>query len=911
MIGKFISQTYDKVKNNADKVRLHVSIQAIKAKEIFGSVKPNTIDDLEVLLNLELQQIDSAEALVETYKKWIYNLSQSEESGCIRYYKNINRNNEQNISNGIRQNINRSFNSNSSFEIKKNKDSPIASPIVNFDSLNSYKSNNSEQINTHDNNINTVQVEGAFCEKKNSIENSSVSSNPLHDNFNTTTSISDTTNNKSDNDNNNNNNNKTLNTCQEEISLKKKDSFEENKKQHQIDTKQQYKNKNNIRSNHLNSESMTRNIYHDCYGYNFKEIFLKSNILEKSISLIIEKRKIRLSLVGPIEKDDLDNPRTTILNMFKHCLIGNEKLHKNILFIILTTDQLFDNHKEIFLELFSILKYDYKDVYLSNIRKLVSSEIVSLKNRIQSYDNEYSLPNKLSNIINNTPQISASYIDLDKCTKYLYSTGSFESLSNELVFDDNKKSQKIQENLLHQDSTSRQETHTDKENLHSVAQAKQKDKIAHSIDPQKTNLNNMTEENIVQKGSTDKEEGYIDTKYEKSEKSAYKTIDSLDEEREHIEINKIQQIKILASSKLLELHKTIENILLLSTKNREKRKDDIKIKLEELKKIMNVCKKDCEVILSETEDSKLHLENIYVKELNIRNDHIKKAQENINKIENDIDELTIKKNELYKEYQIICKEINMKNKELSEQMSILSLYKKELNDTEHNYLNKLSNTNKSKHMNQERKLYISNLDIISDEILKEYETSDHLDTENLSSKSNKIKIPIVYVVTKHLNYLKDKLFLLDLLLKFYLNKINEQLKNKQNSEILFPENKNAIHNDHNTDRSKKESLENDNVQNINNAEEKKPRFGSSLHYDEYERKKKIIKYKNSYFKVIEQISKIWITIQEFYDLNKEQIDQQQDELKQSAHFIYKQSDEIYNSIKIFITENSSLMSSIS
>ncbi|CDU19208.1 conserved Plasmodium protein, unknown function [Plasmodium yoelii] len=904
MIGKFISQTYDKVKNNADKVRLHVSIQAIKAKEIFGSVKPNTIDDLEVLLNLELQQIDSAEALVETYKKWIYNLSQSEESGCIRYYKNINRNNEKNISNGIRQNINRSFNSNSSFEIKTNKDSSIIPSIVNFDSLNSYKSNSSEQINTHDNNINTVQVEPTFSEKKHSIENSSVSSNPLHDNFNTTASISDITNNKNDNDNSNN---KTLNTSQEDISLKKRDSFEENRKQNQINTKQQYENKNNIRSNHLNSETMTSNIYHDCYGYNFKEIFLKSNILEKSISLIIEKRKIRLSLVGPIEKDDLDNPRTTILNMFKHCLIGNEKLHKNILFIILTTDQLFDNHKEIFLELFSILKYDYKDVYLSNIRKLVSSEIVSLKNKIQSYDNEYSLPNKLSNIINNTPQISASYTDLDKCTKYLYSTESFESLSTELVFDDNKKSQRIQENLLNQDSTSSQETHTDKENLHSAAQAKQKDQITHSIDPKQTNLNNMAEENIVQKGNPDKEERYIDTK---SEKCGYKTIDSLTEEREMIEINKIQQIKILASSKLLELHKTIENILLLSTKNREKRKDDIKIKLEELKKIMNVCKKDCEVILNETEDSKLHLENIYVKELNIRNDHIKKAQENINKIENDIDELTIKKNELYKEYQIICKEINMKNKELSEQMSILSLYKKELNDTEHNYLNKLSNTNKSKHMNQERKLYISNLDIISDEILKEYETSDHLDTENLSSKSDKIKIPIMYVVTKHLNYLKDKLLLLDLLLKFYLNQINEQLKNKQNSDILFTENKNAIHNDQNADWNKKESLENDHVQNTNNAEENKPRFGSSLHYDEYERKKKITKYKNSYFKVIEQISKIWITIQEFYDLNKEQIDQQQDELKQSAHSIYKQSDEIYNSIKLYITENSSLMSSI-
>ncbi|SCN61686.1 conserved Plasmodium protein, unknown function [Plasmodium chabaudi chabaudi] len=908
MIGKFISQTYDKVKNNADKVRLHVSIQAIKAKEIFGSAKPTTVDDLEVLLNLELQQIDSAETLVETYKKWIYNLSQSEESGCIRYYKSVNRNNERNLLDGIRQNINRSFNSNSSFEIKKNKDSSITAPIINFDSINSYKSNSSEQINTHDNNLNIGQVEGSFCEKKHSIEHSSVSSNSLRDNFNTTASISDTTNNKNDNDNSNN---KTLNTFQEDISLKKNDSFEEKKKQDQVDTKHQYENKNNIRSNHLNTESIPSNIYHDYYGYNFKEIFLKSNILEKSISLIIEKRPIRLSLVGPIEKDDIDNPRTTILNMFKHCLMGDEKLHKNILFIILTTDQLFDNHKEIFLELFSILKYDYKDVYLSNIRKLVSSEIVSLKNKIQSYDNEYSIPNKLSNIINNTPQISASYIDLDKCAKYLYSTGSFESLSNELIFDDNKKTQNIQENLLHQDSTSSQETHIDKENIHSVAQTKQKDQIAHSLEQDKTNSNTITEENIVQKESTDKEEGYIETKYEKPEEYTYKTLDSLAEEREMIEINKIQQIKILASSKLLELHKTIENILLLSTKNREKRKDDIKIKLEELKKIMNVCKKDCEVILNETEDSKLHLENIYVKELNVRNDHIKKTQESINKIENDIDELTIKKNELYKEYQIICKEINMKNKELSEQMSILSLYKKELNETEHNYLNKLSNTNKSKHMNQERKLYISNLDIISDEILKEYETSDHLDTENLFSKSNKIKIPIMRVVTKHLNYLKDKLFLLDLLLKFYLNKINEQLKNKQNSDISFSENKDTINNEQNTEWSKKESLESDPIQNTNNTEENKPAFGSPLHYDEYERKKKMIKYKNCYFKVIEQISKIWITIQEFYDLNKEQIDQQQDELKQSAHFIYKQTDEIYNSIKIFITENSSLMSSIS
>ncbi|KEG03329.1 conserved Plasmodium protein, unknown function [Plasmodium vinckei vinckei] len=908
MFGKFISQTYDKVKNNADKVRLHVSIQAIKAKEIFGSAKPNTVDDLEVLLNLELQQIDSAETLVETYKKWIYNLSQSEESGCIRYYKNVNRNNEKNLLDGIKQNINRSFNSNSSFEIKKNKDLSITAPIINFGSLNSYKSNSSEQINTHDNNLNIGQVEGSLCEKKYSIDNSNISSNSLRDNFNTTASISDTTNNKNDNDSSNN---KTLNTFQDDIPLKKKDSFEEKRKQDQIDTKQQYENKNNIRSNHLNTESIPSNIYHDYYGYSFKEIFLKSNILEKSISLIIEKRQIRLSLVGPIEKDDIDNPRTTILNMFKHCLMGNEKLHKNILFIILTTDQLFDNHKEIFLELFSILKYDYKDVYLSNIRKLVSSEIVSLKNKIQSYDNEYSIPNKLSNIINNTPQISASYIDLDKCAKYLYSTESFESLSNELVFDDNKKTQNIQENLLHQDSASSQETHIDKENIHPVAHTKPKDQIPHSLEQDKTNSNTITEENIVQKESTDKEEGYVNTKYEKSEEYTYKTLDSLSEEREMIEINKIQQIKILASSKLLELHKTIENILLLSTKNREKRKDDIKIKLEELKKIMNVCKKDCEVILNETEDSKLHLENIYVKELNVRNDHIKKTQESINKIENDIDELTIKKNEIYKEYQIICKEINMKNKELSEQMSILSLYKKELNDTEHNYLNKLSNTNKSKHMNQERKLYISNLDIISDEILKEYETSDHLDTENLSSKSNKIKIPIMRGVTKHLNYLKDKLFLLDLLLKFYRNKINEQLKNKKNSAILFSENKDTIDNDQNNDWSKKESIGSDNIQNTNNAEENKPAFGSPLHYDEYERKKKMIKYKNCYFKVIEQISKIWITIQEFYDLNKEQIDQQQDELKQSAHFIYKQTDEIYNSIKIFITENSSLMSSIS
>ncbi|ETW27126.1 hypothetical protein PFFCH_05422 [Plasmodium falciparum FCH/4] len=103
MFGKFISDTYNKVKSKADEVRLHVSVQAIKAKEVFGLVKPTTIEQLEVLLNYELQQIDSADMLISTYKKWIYNISQSDKSDCIRYYKSINKNNEKNFLSNVKQ----------------------------------------------------------------------------------------------------------------------------------------------------------------------------------------------------------------------------------------------------------------------------------------------------------------------------------------------------------------------------------------------------------------------------------------------------------------------------------------------------------------------------------------------------------------------------------------------------------------------------------------------------------------------------------------------------------------------------------------------------------------------------------------------------------------------------------------
>ncbi|SBT79094.1 conserved Plasmodium protein, unknown function [Plasmodium malariae] len=423
--------------------------------------------------------------------------------------------------------------------------------------------------------------------------------------------------------------------------------------------------------------------------------------------------------------------------------------------------------------------------------------------------------------------------------------------------------------------------------------------------------------------------------------------DSLLSEKEIIENNKIQQIKILASSKLIELHKAVQRILLLATKNREKRKIEIKIKLEELKKIIEVCKKDCDITLNDAKDSKTHIENVYVKEVDVRTSDINKTQELINQVKNSLDQLIIKKNELYNEYQLICKEINKKNKELSKVLSTLSLYKKELNEAENNYLNKLSNTSKTKHMHQERKLYISNLDNMSDEILKEYEKSEYVNTDELVSKSIKIKKPLKQVITKHLTYLKDKLCLLNTLLKFYAQKVTLLLKNTNNAKkgisklhhldhcntidhhnnsdphnIADHHNGADIHNnvnfhsdvDHHSDddvfMKKNEMVKDDhikkNILNTTNNED----FNQYNHYEK-ERKSKLLKYKKCYFKVTEQINKVWIIIQEFYDLHKEQIDEDNDEVKYSAHFIYDQINIMYNYSKKFIMENSPIISSIS
>ncbi|ETW56765.1 hypothetical protein PFUGPA_01231 [Plasmodium falciparum Palo Alto/Uganda] len=839
MFGKFISDTYNKVKSKADEVRLHVSVQAIKAKEVFGLVKPTTIEQLEVLLNYELQQIDSADMLISTYKKWIYNISQSDKSDCIRYYKSINKNNEKNFLSNVKQGF-------------KN----INEQIANFKD----------------------QKESGLTKKE-----------------------------MCNNDSNNSSNN--ISRC---------NSRDESNEKYTTYNK-------NIPMN-INVNFSLNNIYDDHYGYNFKEYFLKSNILEKSISLILERRDIRLSLVGPIENEDVENPRIIILDMFKLCFIGNEKLHKDILFIILTTDKLFDNHKELFLELLSILKHDYLDIYLTNLRKIISSEVVCLKSKIQSYDTQ-SIPinNKLNSFSNISPQSTSSSLDFeeDQTIKNMLYIDKDKikqtNIKNQIKDDENQK-ENIQ--LKNETPTQTNEITSDHLNTQDEIINEKQENIEHF--PKKNiceqiehhnKIYNVEEDNIYEIGliknnnnnnnnnnNHNSDNIHNSNNFNLFDKDMYNS-DIMSNEKEVIESNKIHQIKILASYKLIDLHKSVEKILLYATENRIKRKEEIKIKLEELKKIMQVCMKDCDITLHDTEDSKVHIENVYVKELDIHTNNIQNTQDQITQMKCSIDELTRKKNELYNEYQQICKEIHLKNQELSNIISNLSTHKKQLTQAEYNYLNKLSDTSKAKHMHQERKLYISNLDNISDDILKEYEEYPCINTQELIVKSNKIKKPIKMVINKHINYLKDKLYLLNILLKFYIQKIKnimEQNINQQtdiNSQL-----------DHNiSDKyEQKENMNNIEKKNENNLLSKPDKQEIYQKTNPNEKHIKIMKYKKSYYKVIEQLNKTWINIQEFYDQNNEYIDQVND----TSTCTYEAIKEIYNNTKNIIRENNDIISSI-
>ncbi|CAA9987658.1 conserved Plasmodium protein, unknown function [Plasmodium knowlesi strain H] len=862
MIGKFISETYNKVKSKADEVRLHVSVQAIKAKEVFGLVKPTTVEQLEVLLNYELQKIDTAEALIETYKKWIYHLSQSEKSEAIRYYKTVNRSNEKRESASSTipplTNTNEEHKDNT-FQVKGKSEHTLSNSNITsacnsdlIDAHDSYCNSEDEparrDINPDLPDENSAGIETPYklndiidAEPKSHVKLSSqeslpnVRSNTVHERSNTEKSRTNPT-----------------------------GKYDPDHK--------------------TNKEQLDSYIYDDHYGYNFKEFFLKSNILEKSISLILEKREIRLSLVGPIEKDDLENPRTTILTMFSHCLIGNQKLHKDILFIILTTDKLFDNHKELFLELLSVLKYDYLDVYLMNIRKIISAEVLSLKNKIQMYDSQFINFSKLSSSDILSPSTSISSIDLDKeedSSQHYTSRNtekqnvevpppacSFESLDSQLI------------NVQTEDRVAQLSSEPNSLGI------RKKTKSANH-----TNEENTLETERAWENETPRTDLY---------KEDCKT-ESPTEEKEIIESNRMQQIKILASGKLIELHKMLQRILQVATQNRKKRKVEIKIKLEELKKIMEVCKKDCEITLHDTEDSKVHIENVYVKELDHRTNSINQTQEQVDQMKRDIEELLKKKKNIFNEYQIICNEINTKNKQLSAVMSSLTNYKKELNQTEMEYLNKLSNTNKAKHMHQERKLYISNLDNISDEILKEYENSTYISTEELVSKTMKMKKPLSKVITNHLIYLKDKLSLLNTLLKFYVQRVNSLLEEQHN------EGEGAL-GTRNDECDIQDTLSHSAADTGSNPIGENPNLFTSSNHQQQDRKLKLIKYKKCYFKIIEQISKVWVAIQEFYDLNKENIEDAETDCP--PDLVYQQINDLYNYSKQFIMQNGPIISSI-
>ncbi|KNG78181.1 hypothetical protein PFMG_04228 [Plasmodium falciparum IGH-CR14] len=849
MFGKFICDTYNKVKSKADEVRLHVSVQAIKAKEVFGLVKPTTIEQLEVLLNYELQQIDSADMLISTYKKWIYNISQSDKSDCIRYYKSINKNNEKNFLSNVKQgfkNINEQI-----ANFKDQKESGLTKKEVNDDmnekryhatnedhnSDNNNNDNNNNNNNDDNNNNNDDNNNNNDDNNNNNDDNNNNNNDDNNNNNDDNNNNNDDNNNNNNNDNNNNNNNDNNNNDIYHFSdnsyNKKMCNNDSNNSSNNIsrcnsrdESNEKYTTYNKNIPMNINVNFSLNNIYDDHYGYNFKEYFLKSNILEKSISLILERRDIRLSLVGPIENEDVENPRIIILDMFKLCFIGNEKLHKDILFIILTTDKLFDNHKELFLELLSILKHDYLDIYLTNLRKIISSEVVCLKSKIQSYDTQ-SIPinNKLNSFSNISPQSTSSSLDFeeDQTIKNMLYIDKDKikqtNIKNQIKDDENQK-----ENIHLKNETPTQTNEITSDHLNTqdeIINEKQeniehfpKKNICEQIEHH-NKIYNVEEDNIYEIGLIENNNNNNNNNNHNSDnihnsnnfnlfdKDMYNS-DIMSNEKEVIESNKIHQIKILASYKLIDLHKSVEKILLYATENRIKRKEEIKIKLEELKKIMQVCMKDCDITLHDTEDSKVHIENVYVKELDIHTNNIQ--------IHRSITQMKSKQN--------ICP-------------------RKEI-------------------------IYFKILIIFRDDILKEYEEYPCINTQELIVKSNKIKKPIKMDINSQLDH-----------------NISDKYEQKENMNNIEKKNENNL-------LSKPDKQE---IYQKTNPNEK--------HI-------KIMKYKKSYYKVIEQLNKTWINIQEFYDQNNEYIDQVND----TSTCTYEAIKEIYNNTKNIIRENNDIISSI-
>lgn len=833
MFGKFIADTYNKVKSKADEVRQQVSVQAIKAKEVFGLNKPNTVEQLEDLLNQELQQIYSADVLIDTYKKWIYNMSVCEKSDCTRYFKSESQ--ESMKPKFSRSNSNR------------------AKPKINSKETGR-EQDNLKSTKTSEVEVNKYQID--FEKKENDTDN--------------------------------------LEPSKHKDIEKKERTQHVNKEKHNNNNKEKYSSgspldQSNNTMNGPKENEEVNSLYDSQYGYTFKEVFLKSKIFEKSVSLIFEKRNIRLSLVGPIENEDVENPRTTILTMFKHCLIGDEMLHKDLLFIILTTDPLFDNHKELLLELISMLKYDYVDLFLSNLRKIISSEVICLKSKLNSYHHK-SLKHSNSNFQGTaSPLTRSSLNEIDPNIDPDPDPDIIEPES-ETYGDSAMAQSKV--SFLKSDSIVNPELKSEPtQNVTKLCQIKQ-----HDI----SSSNNVQENEIKDHQMEDYMFDFVESfslNEQTSTEDGNKNETEINE-NEMIEQAKVQQIKILASSKLIELHKMVFKIFLKTAENREKRKEEIKIRLQELKKIMEVCKKDCDITINDTEGNKTHLENLYIKQFEGIHQNISTKQNEIYNIQKEILQLEKRKRELFTEYELVCKEINAKNKELSKITSVLSTHKRELYDAEDSYRNRLSNTSKAKHIHLERKFYISNLATISDRILNIYEEGKFTNTEELINKSKKIKKPMKQVIVQHLSHLKDKLLVLNSLLQWYVTQLKDFSKEcKNNSRNTSVESKNTT---------------NEEGPSVNGPESK--HLTKKVELTEEEKKKRILlKYRKSYFNVTNQLNKTWLNIQKFYDHNKEEMEDEAEEtqeINENVKKIQKEIIEIYDIAKQIIRDNNEIILSI-
>ncbi|KAF8820594.1 hypothetical protein IE077_000447 [Cardiosporidium cionae] len=121
-------------------------------------------------------------------------------------------------------------------------------------------------------------------------------------------------------------------------------------------------------------------------GLTFKQVLLRSKALERLILTVFRNPELVEQLMGPLEAvNEGFSAREGLLRLFNECLGGNERLHREILSLLMTMDPSWKGHVEWVTLLISTIKLDWLDDRYLDLRRIMAGEITDLKRNLSHY----------------------------------------------------------------------------------------------------------------------------------------------------------------------------------------------------------------------------------------------------------------------------------------------------------------------------------------------------------------------------------------------------------------------------------------------------------------------------------------------------------------------------------------------